>query len=573
MHASPVPALDIVRLLFWGTILTVSALCVTDQTLRSIIKGRWKIALCALVLTLIWRIPVDGHFYHGLEYEDSYVYTVAARQVLENTPGNEAPIGFPYSISTCAAGSLQKCRDWKTYPEHLIGTAYVISAYARIVGYTPDVGSWVAVFAACVSCCLIVLATSLLRQDAAAAASAALIFAMTPIFAVQGLETSAEPVSNAAISVVVFLLVFVMRRFSAFAAGRAALVFLALTLSIGFAMTVKRENALLLIAVPVLLLTVGPRDFSAGLGRKAFIVAVFSIAIVGGLFAWHLNVAHTGEGEVSLVTQFRPTVAIMARIVLAFVRSFLVPAWYFCGFVFVGWGMITSRRDRPSLAVTMVFLGFLILYALHIRGYYELRSGDSDPRSALRFEMSLMSLWSILGGVGVAAAYTRVRSMRMGRRTRMATIAGGGALVGLFALSYGVTRSLRTDGVEDEAIVRIAPATTAIHLASLQSEVPNYIITFEPLVVQMYADPSTNVLDISIVHREECRRLGLLGTARGILIDEDFRHSAADAARYSEQLLFLSSLRKTTVYRGTGFTIASISFPRERADAATDQKY
>jgi len=551
--------LDAVRLLFWGAIISCSALCATDPSLRSIIRRRWKVVLCALILTLLWRIPPGGHFYHGLEYEDSYVYTVAARQVLEHTPGNEAPFGFPYSISTCEAGNLHDCSDWQTFPEHLIGAAYVICAYSRIMGYSPDAGGSVALCAACISCCLIVLIVGIVSEDSVAATSAALIFAITPIFAVQGLESSAEPVSNAAISVVVFWLVYLLRYFSRLRPCRAILALLALALSIAFAMTVKRENAFLLIAVPLLLVTIGLRGMSTIPRRKMYVVGVFSVAVICGLFAWHLNIAHTGDGELSLLTQFRPTLDAVFRIVWAFLRSLVDPSWYLGGFVFVVWGMIAWRHQKLSLAVTAVFLGYLAVYALHIRGYYELRSGNSDPRAALRFEMSLMSLWSVLGGLGVAAALRRVRFTRVSRQTW--TVAAGCAVLGLCALSYAITRSLRIDGVQDEANIRVAPALKAVQLISGPDEKANYVITFEPLVVQMYADPGTNVLDIDMISRDECHRLGLLaGTSQAILVDEDIHHSAADADRYSEQLSFLANFKRTPVYMGAGFTIQRISF-------------
>jgi len=42
----------------------------------------------------------------------------------------------------------------------------------------------------------------LIARDVAAAGSAALIFAITPVFAVWGLETSAEPFSNGCITLI-----------------------------------------------------------------------------------------------------------------------------------------------------------------------------------------------------------------------------------------------------------------------------------------------------------------------------------------------------------------------------------
>ena len=113
--------------------------------------------------------------------------------------------------------------------------------------------------------CLIVVIIDLVSSDSVAGTSGAFIFAITPIFAAQGLESSAEPVSNAANSVVIFLLLYLLRFLPRLSFPRSLLALLALTLSIAFAMTVKRENALLLIIVPLLLLTIGQSGISTSL--------------------------------------------------------------------------------------------------------------------------------------------------------------------------------------------------------------------------------------------------------------------------------------------------------------------
>lgn len=57
-------------------------LFLADPFPRGILRRHWRVLLLLVAVTLIWRIPTSGRFFHGLEYEDAYVYTVAARQIV-----------------------------------------------------------------------------------------------------------------------------------------------------------------------------------------------------------------------------------------------------------------------------------------------------------------------------------------------------------------------------------------------------------------------------------------------------------------------------------------------------------
>lgn len=93
---------------------------------------------------------------------------------------------LPYSITVCAVGSLISCKQAANYPEHLIGYPYILSVFSQIFGYRPSIGSMVNVACACLADVLIFLICMVIADDVIAAASAALIFAITPAFAVCG---------------------------------------------------------------------------------------------------------------------------------------------------------------------------------------------------------------------------------------------------------------------------------------------------------------------------------------------------------------------------------------------------
>src|ERR1700683_800274 len=95
-----------VKILLWGSVLGSLACFFTDRHLHSLLKTHWKLILFCVALVLLWRIPTGGGFFHGTEYEDSYVYTVAGRQIGEQFRIESSGPTLPYSITVCVVGSL-----------------------------------------------------------------------------------------------------------------------------------------------------------------------------------------------------------------------------------------------------------------------------------------------------------------------------------------------------------------------------------------------------------------------------------------------------------------------------------
>src|SRR5277367_2125676 len=247
--------------IFWAGVLTTPLCFVTDRWVHTALKAHWKLVLTLLVLAMSWRLPKGGTFFHGLEYEDSYVYTVAGRQMFEDVGPTSAE--FPYSINACSIGSLKSCRSWESFPEHFIGYPYVISLFSRVFGYRPSIGSVVNLAASCVTVLFVFLVALQITDDPNVASLAGLVFAITPVFAVYGLETSAEPFSNACIILVVWLY---LRLCDSDQLGlRSQIVtWTAYSATLLLSQTVKREDILLAMIMPIML----PFMLQAGCSRR-----------------------------------------------------------------------------------------------------------------------------------------------------------------------------------------------------------------------------------------------------------------------------------------------------------------
>src|SRR4051812_25215078 len=102
--------------------LTFAIFLVSDRSARTAIHSEWRLVSLALLILVAFRIPLHGTFFHGMEYEDSYVYSVSSRSLppLSNT------VGSPYLIGTCVGGSFASCALWQTYSGHYIGYAAIL---------------------------------------------------------------------------------------------------------------------------------------------------------------------------------------------------------------------------------------------------------------------------------------------------------------------------------------------------------------------------------------------------------------------------------------------------------------
>jgi hypothetical protein len=444
-------ALGVVKVLFWGSVVMSLACFLTDRHLHLLLKDHWKPILFCVALTLLWRIPMEGGFFHGTEYEDSYVYTVAGRQIAQHFRIEPQEAALPYSINVCGVGSLTSCRKSTNFPEHLIGYPYILSVFSNIFGYRPSIGSIANVLCACFADILIFLLCMVIAKDAIAAWSAALIFAITPVFAVWGLETSAEPISNGCMS---------------------------------------------LVLLPV------------------------------------------------------------------FLGSFFVVQWYGGAIILVLIGVVVAwRRMALELFPFLLFAAYVLLYAFHIRSYYEMLSGSTDSRSALRFSMNLMSMWSILAGLGTAHLlgwYRRSRTWK-NHGTLASWIAVCVVVVAL-GVSYYATTYFREDVVEDEFRMRIEPSLTAARIATQDRTRPNYILTFEPLIPQMYAESDVKVLNADDLDGGVMREIGFINGVTSVLyVDEDIHRTPADAERYKSQLEYLNKFQQSLLTSNEVFAVVKIT--------------
>lgn len=567
-------ALGVVTTLFWGSVLTTFACLLTDSYLHALLKTHWKPLLVCLALVLIWRIPTEGGFYHGLEYEDSYVYSVAGRQLAEHFRIEPSGSTLPYSINVCAVGSLTSCRLSDNYPEHLIGYPYILSVLFKVFGYDSSLGSIANVMCAGLVDILIFLLCIVIAEDVIAAGSGALIFAITPIFAVWGLETSAEPMANGCICLVLwFCLRYVFVCPERSSRWHGFLIWCAFTSTLLFSLTVKRENILLPVVLPLIALLAhfkNKRTHSSPIHRFRWMLLS---AALGLMFSFQLHLFQTQSSEIAMLHKFPLTAAELVSFLPIFVSSFFVAQWYGGAIIVVLIGVIVALRQRGlALFPLLLFAGYLLLYVFHIRTYYEMQSGSTDARAALRFSMSLMGMWSILAGLGTASMLRWFRRTRIWTNHRVpVNWIVGCTVAAIVGASFFATDYFREDVVRDELRMRIEPSLTAVQAADHDPKRQTYILTLEPLILQMYANPNVNVISLRALNDEVMKDIGFDQGVVGVLyLDEQIHRSPADEERYKSQLEYLNQFRRTSLTSNSLFSIIQIDNVSEGNGASQD---
>lgn len=553
----------VVRFLFWSLIFSGLVLAATDGSLHTTFRRYWRYMVIGIVVILAWRTPRSGKFFHGMEYEDAYVYTVAARQILERTQVSE-PIAT-YLTNVCDVGSLDSCKSATTYSGHYIGSPYVFSLAARALGYRPAIAALVGLVASCITLLLVFCMGAMISDKPEVPISSAAVFAMTPVFAVYGIASYAEPLSNmcACIAVLGYIRYLHFHSSHRTTVPDIAALF-TWTFALLFAIVVKRENLIIAFALPLASLAlIALKAKSKPAWRR--LVTLSLVSCMGVAFSiFPLRFGEVLINEAAEYHHMPFSLSQVSSLFPAFAIAFGTPSWYCFGVVWLLCGAVLAYRyDYLPLYPLLLILGYLGLYLSHIRSYYQLNYGEVEPADALRYSMNFMAMWAILAGVGLSFALNIILSRKMSRRWPSATlVAVSTALVIYAAVAFWDTRILRDLVVGEEQDRRIEPAVVAARIAARMGVARTYVLTPEPLLVQIYGPPNIKVIDMTQISAQLITSLSADDSGFKLLyIDHETYRNEIDRNRYKEQLDFLKRFTRDSVYRGDQFEILKLKPP------------
>jgi hypothetical protein len=441
----------------------------------------------------------------------------------------------------------------------------MVAAISRVLGYTPAIASYLSLIASLVTVVLVFIAGQMISGEVAGLASA-LILSLTPAFAVYGVGTYAEPISNLLVVMCLIIGVRVLAPAQDDPPSQYLVCGLALMFTTVFAITVKRENLLL---IPVMLLTsliIKTEDSesrrSIWWGRLSALISA-CVCVAFAVFDLRLGAVVRSERVEYGVFPFNLTV--LRTMLPLFLKSYASTSWYLGMGIFVLLGVIvTIRSRRKSFYAASLFGAYLLLYAFHVRSYYyQEHVAAATASDTLRYTINLAGLWSILAGLGLSFLITLSAQGRLGRWVKREQRKILWLALGAYALtSWFVTDRWKEDTVANETTVRLEPAEAALHLAGEFGVSNTFVIGAEPLVVQMFANDSVKVIGFQYLNSELVD--GLLRKNPDLTflyLEQAIHDSPADRRRYQTAFAFLDNAQKTLLYRGSDYAVYRIDLP------------
>ena len=545
--------------LLWGAVVTSVIFLATALPLTRALRENWKSLVCIILLASVWRLPFDGHFFYGLEYEDSYIYPAAARYLASNTP-HTAPGTSRFLTTVCAVGSWTSCRNPETSSGHFIGYPFMIAVVAKLFRYNPTTASFISIAASLIAVVFVFLVGKLLDPGGISGVAGALAFSVTPAFAVQGGSTYAEPVSNMLAIICLLMCLYLLSLSIGGSRPAIFITWLALTFTGLLAVVVKREN---LVIVPMVWL-IGTvfkvnENSDAPKTRLPSLAVLVTICICVAFALNQLRLLTVIRREQAEYSLFPFSVHVWRTMIPIFLKGYLSLSWYFGSALLVLIAILTVKSQRQYLYVVGLFAAYLLLYTSHVRSYYQLHDGAVTELGALRYSMNLAGLWSIMAGLGASTlvGFHRTGSGALGKpwTRRIMWV----CLVGLVLCSWIVTDRLKEDMVANEAAVRLRPAEAALQEVQRSGNPDTFIISAEPLLVQMLAHDPVNVIDFKNLSTQLLKDLRVENpNATFFYLQEDIHSSRADHERYRTSFDAVDDAHKTLLAHGDRYSIFEI---------------
>jgi hypothetical protein len=134
--------------------------------------------------------------------------------------------------------------------------------------------------------------------------------------------------------------------------------------------------------------------------------------------------------------------------------------------------------------------------------------------------------------------------------------------VGYVLSSWVLTSRLREDMIADESAERIEPAMSALEVVGKLGPENAFVITLEPLVIQMLSPEPVNVIDFGYLNTKLAQGLAKDNPNLTFLyVEQAIYASQADRVRYGEGFDVVGRVRKVLLCRGEKYSLYQIELP------------
>jgi hypothetical protein len=490
----------------------------------------------------ITKFPSSDNIFNGLEYEDAYVYNAAARFILSNTKTSQTE---SLLTNTCSVGALDNCQEYATFSGHVIGYPTVIAAAGKLFGYQPNLANMLSYIASVLCAGVLFVAASLIQASFIYAASAVIIFNFLPFQNLFASTTVVEPFSSLyLILALLAYLVCTQGKSSEKRPGQKLLEWTALLISWTACLLIKREAALLIAILPVstLLLGLNERKRITDIGSLIgpvtliwFLLALFFIVTI--------DVAETIRAEIPDVDGFPFAPRFIAKLLPYFLSTLADPELFLGLSIFIPiaiYHAATRIQKDPNAAYPIIlFSAYLLIYSLHYRSYYFIRTGEVVEFDTYRYLVHIVPFYCLTVAYGITYSFQRlslsIKPSVLSRRAVITSLVFAG-----LALSTIQSNKLRIRYGELERETRLE-SVDAVLSETKGVSFTYAILTDDVLLYQIRGEGSEFLIDSRMINTD--RRLDnlvqILSSREVFYVKKSYQDEEIEKNRYPILFEFL----------------------------------
>ena len=529
------------------SLLAVTAILCTNPFTLAILKKRTLWIMVAITLAGLMKYPFGGSVFSGLEYEDAFIYNAAARFALNN---GAATTVQPFLTASCSNGSLVTCNEYSTYSGHVIGYSAVIAGAARVFGYDPRLANYVSFVASVIGAGVLFIIALLVSSSVAYSAIAVFIFDLLPFHNLFATASVVEPFSSLFVTLsLLSYLVCVHFRSQHKPGWRSILSWAGLFLVWWACILIKRENVIAIALLPgisVAFMLVEKRSLRA---IAWSLVPIFCIWVaLASFYLAGIDVAATLRAEVPDVGGFPFSLFFLPKLLPMFLATLFDWRQFFVlsGLLPLALVHAIHRPDKPHLIwyPIALFFTYLLVYSLHYRSYYFIKTGEAVEFDTYRYLANLIPLYSLIAAAGLqycwAAFKTHLWQVHARFGKPLAVCVAGMALV----FSAVQTSNLRAYYSEIEDSNRFNAVKSVLRFLE-PIDHPYAIVTDDVLLYQIFGTGTEFLIDLRVLsHGSGLPDFIELTRQRAVYYVKKPSHDdPIERTRYSKEFGILAKLR------------------------------
>jgi len=392
--------------------------------------------------------------FHGLEYEDAFIFSDAARFVLYDYNWHVEP----FQTKSCIQGSIAHCNQFGTFGGHYMVFPLIVSLVNKIMGFSVKNIFYVNFISSMLVLIFFINILKKIEIGKIGMMVTVMLFVTTPFLNIFNTSGLSETMSS--LFVIVTLYLFFKSSYDGFDYRKMSFWFTVAFMIISF--LTKREN-LIILSLPVLSLFLERKRLSEA-NRTINLIILFTvstgIAVVYNIIA-HINMMEAAESVDIGTSTFNLTN--FALLFPKYLTSFLSIKYFgVTGIFFLvasAYVLVFCKKYEFRLSI-MITLMYLVMYSSHYRSYYQVHSGSINMFETLRYTTNYFPVACLSIGA-FDFDKINVKSSSLSRR-----ISQFAALVIFVILMVILNFKLRSELNHVEVESRVYPAIESLRLTS-----------------------------------------------------------------------------------------------------------